>query len=153
MIGRGIGIDHCQAVGRTCYTLATNFSPAAAEAAIHAKEISPDFGPKDAFGPPLGMTVLQFFSAELQAILTTDVPDVRFRPDSPPVMTPNMPSKLLRTTGCEGSGFPPVKTFGRAKQLTHLLLLSTALRWICRWHRLHRVIRFSSRSAPRRRRD
>jgi len=71
MIGRGLGIDHCQEVGRICYALATNFSPAAAEAAIHAKEKSLDFGPKNAFGPPLGMTALQFVGAELQAILTT----------------------------------------------------------------------------------
>jgi hypothetical protein len=47
MIGRGIGIDYCQVVGRICYALATNFSRAAAEAAIHAKQKSLDFGPKD----------------------------------------------------------------------------------------------------------
>ena len=71
MIDRGFGFDHCQVVARICYALATNFSPAAAEAAIHAKEKSLDFGPKNAFGPPLGMTALQFVGAELQAILVT----------------------------------------------------------------------------------
>jgi hypothetical protein len=57
--------------GPVCSALATNFSPAAAETAIHDTEKSLDFGPKNAFGPPLGMTVLQFVNAEPQAILVT----------------------------------------------------------------------------------